>query len=106
MELTMNKLPLLTAVAIVLGTSAAFAGSDELLKPDFATTYMCNSLEDQYRENPAMNHPDSQQLADEQNAMSYCRTNRDNQDKFADRAEARDRFFHDHPTRLIFPPKS
>jgi hypothetical protein len=103
MELTMSKLPLLTAVALVLGTSAAFAASDELLKPDFATTYMCNSLEEQYRVNPAMNHPDSQQLAEEQNAMSYCRTNRDNQDKFADRAEARERFLHEHTTRLILP---
>ena len=102
----MNKLPLLTAVALVLGTSAAFAASDELLKPDFATTYMCNDLEDQYRDTAALKHPNANLMAQEQEAMSYCRVNRDNQDKFADRAEARDRFFHNHPTRLIFPPKS
>lgn len=96
----MSKLPLLTAIALVLGTSAAFAASDELLKPDIATTQMCNSLETQYRAKPTT---DAKQLAEEQNAMSYCRTNRDNQDKFADRAEARERFLHEHTTRLILP---
>lgn len=84
----MNKIPFLTAVALVVGTSAAFAANTELLKPDVATGYRCNYLEQQYPAKTTMSYSGGKQLTAEQNAGSYCRNNTDNNDKFSDRAEA------------------
>lgn len=84
----MNKVPFLTALALVVGTSAAFAANTELLKPDIATTDRCPYLDQHYPVTPAMTYAGGKQLAAEQNAQSYCRDNPDNTDKFADRAEA------------------
>jgi hypothetical protein len=88
MEFKMNKVPFLTALALVVGTSAAFAANTELLKPDFARTETCSDLSQRYPATPAMTYSGGKQLARIQNADSYCRTNADNNDKFADRAEA------------------
>lgn len=84
----MNKVPFLTALALVVGTSAAFAANTQLLKPDIAGTQTCSQLSERYPMTPAMTYAGGKQLAAEQNAQSYCRNNADNNDKFADRAEA------------------
>jgi len=76
MEFKMNKVPLLAVVAFVLGTSAAFAANNELLKPDFATTEKCSYLEQNYPAKAAMSYSSAKQLTGAQNAESYCRTDK------------------------------
>jgi hypothetical protein len=49
----MNKVPFLTAVALVVGTSAAFAADTEVLKPDFATTENCAYLDQHIKTAPS-----------------------------------------------------
>lgn len=92
----MNKIPLLTTLALVIGTSAAFAANTELLKPDFARTETCGDVAQRYPapRDPVTSYSAGKQLAAEQDAQSYCRTNVDGNDKFADRAEAHARDTH------------
>src|SRR5688572_11902309 len=74
MEIKMNKIPLMAAVALVLGTPLAFAADSGLPSPALATTEHCSRLETQFPiKDDATSYSAAKKQAAEQNAMSLCR---------------------------------
>ena len=82
----MNKVPLLAALALVLGTSAAFAAHSPNLNPAFVTTEKCSYLERQFPTKDATSYSAGKQLNAEQNALSYCRTDKHKTASLGERA--------------------
>ncbi len=70
----MHKIPLMAAVALVLGTPLAFAADNALPNPALAYTEHCSNLETQYPiKDDATSYSAAKKQAAEQNALSLCR---------------------------------
>jgi hypothetical protein len=70
----MNKIPMLAALALVLGAPLAFAADNTLSSPSAMTTTHCTNLETPSPINGrAMDYSSAKKQAAEEQAMSLCR---------------------------------
>jgi hypothetical protein len=70
----MNKIPMLAALALVLGAPLAFAADNTLSSPSAMTTTHCTNLETPSPINGrAMDYSSAKKQAAEEEAMSLCR---------------------------------
>jgi hypothetical protein len=70
----MNKIPMVAAVALVLGAPLAFAADNNLPSPSAMTTTHCTNLETPSPINGgAMDYASAKKQAAEEEAMSLCK---------------------------------
>ena len=73
----MNKIPMVAALALVLGAPLAFAADNNLPSPSAMTTLHCPNLETPSPINgSAMNYSSAKRQAAEEEALSLCRQDR------------------------------